>query len=558
EIEQASGQSVAEIFAREGEARYRQMEQEWLNRLVARAKPWQATWIAIGAGFQGEMPDGVEVLWLRRPSDSTGRIFLNRPVLNPALSPLQEYFVRHREREPRYGQWASHEYILSEGFLKPSAWEAQALGFAQQLPATGGMVTLTQDYFRTPRPETQIARLLKLGPDRLELREDLLGAEQLKQAQESVPKNKTLYSLRASTVRPATPPEVLVDWALELPGAPTFEPSILSRHKRQANLARTLADWPGQSGAILKLAVEIENFEELQQGHLWWLQDPTRRSFLPHSKDGRWQWYRQLFGGQMPLAFWREGSGSASDQPTLFEWLRVPKKWNQFAAILGWPVSHSHTPAEQQDFFMEHKMPVVAVGVPPEQWSQDTLRILREMGLSAAAVTAPLKEETLKLCAHLSPQAADVKAVNTLRHHRGKWHGHNTDLDGFRQLLESLPAGEVAVWGGGGTRAMMKSVLPEAQFCSIRTGDVQGKNLKASDLAPKTVIWAVGRSRFFEQEHWPPNTWRPTVVMDLNYSKDSPGLEYALKCKANYLDGGDMFRAQAHAQREFWQGSDTK
>jgi shikimate 5-dehydrogenase len=43
------------------------------------------------------------------------------------------------------------------------------------------------------------------------------------------------------------------------------------------------------------------------------------------------------------------------------------------------------------------------------------------------------------------------------------------------------------------------------------------------------------------------------VVLDLNYSADSPGKQYAQRCGAHYYGGLAFFTAQAEAQRQFWQ-----
>ncbi len=67
--------------------------------------------------------------------------------------------------------------------------------------------------------------------------------------------------------------------------------------------------------------------------------------------------------------------------------------------------------------------------------------------------------------------------------------------------------------------------------------------------SPKVVVWAVGRKR---HKNFPPDSWRPDTVVDLNYSDDSPGKEYAVKIGAKYVSGEIMFKAQAQQQREFW------
>ena len=84
----------------------------------------------------------------------------------------------------------------------------------------------------------------------------------------------------------------------------------------------------------------------------------------------------------------------------------------------------------------------------------------------------------------------------------------------------------------------------DTAFYSAQTG----KLLKGSEQNPELVIWAVGRSRMSLCSA-PPQNWKPLYVLDLNYTEDSPGREYAVKTKAQYLSGWLWFKTQAQAQR---------
>ena len=44
----------------------------------------------------------------------------------------------------------------------------------------------------------------------------------------------------------------------------------------------------------------------------------------------------------------------------------------------------------------------------------------------------------------------------------------------------------------------------------------------------------------------------PKLILDLNYSENSPGREYAHQVSARYISGKLLFVAQAKAQRAFW------
>lgn len=556
EIEKSVGTTVDRIFATQGEEIFREVESEVLNCLMAELPDDATAWIALGAGFQAQIPRSPRVLWLRRPTDPVGRIFLDRPPLNKKLPPIEDYFSRYQTRESRYREWSDFEYTQAEGFNHPSDWEAAILGFKPPQIEAGGIVTLLPEHLKNPFAIGPIVhRLLTFNPEKIELRDDLLSEAQLADLVEYLSPHQAIFGLRRNSKPHIDWQNATIDWALELPDTPDFDPQILSRHERTVDLDKTLQNLPQDSGAIIKLAVEIDDFSELRVGHEWWMEEPSKRSFLPRSKDGRWQWYRQLFSRRMPLAFWREGMGSAADQPTLADWLRLPEDWAHFAAVLGSPVVHSHTPAEHDEFFREKQMPVVAIDLPKAECTDETLEFLNELGLKSAAVTSPLKECFFELIQSQTLESQSVAATNLIHFNGTYWQGHNTDLEGFKALVDSVefdPA-KAAVWGGGGTRAVIKKVLPNTPQCSVRTGQVLEKDFSATQLAPDTVIWAVGRNNF--KSKFPPEEWKPKIIIDLNYSDDSPGREYALQTGAQYINGRTMFKSQAAGQRRFWQSA---
>jgi shikimate 5-dehydrogenase/shikimate kinase len=502
EIERRSGQPLARILAR-SESEFRTLERETLNALV-RENPSGQVMIALGAGFEGPLPDGVHVLWLRRPSDSLGRVFLNRPRLDQSLSAFDEYRERFLIRDHRFREWAREELTLPEGeeagdFLVPE--------FAFDL-------TLQSENFRD-WPQFWTRR--RNWPVRFfELRDDLLTAEQIAQARQDIPSSQILFSCR----REGRAAHGAYDWPLEM-GSPRGQPAILSLHE---------GDWSKlQGSALLKLAVEIENFIELERGHRWWLEDPQHRAFLPRSRDGRWQWYRSLFGPRMPIHYLREGDGSSLDQPWVVASALQRRLEKNFGAVLGDPVAHSRSPMEHRE-----NGPFVAIQVRESEWTE-ALPVLTRLGLNRAAVTAPLKR--------LAGELTGAQVANTLWLEKDRWHGANTDETGLREL--DLPqAKDIWVWGQGAMLESIYKVWPHAQAFSARAGTTAAGQ-------PDILIWATGRSRPFQ---WPPATCRPKLVLDLNYGDDSPGLEYAAREGLPYQSGLKLFKLQAAAQKRLWKG----
>ena len=139
-------------------------------------------------------------------------------------------------------------------------------------------------------------------------------------------------------------------------------------------------------------------------------------------------------------------------------------------------------------------------------------------------------------------------AMNTAVKVGSDWLLTNTDDFGFAALAGQLKnITNIVLWGGGGVIDSVKSVLPQVSSYSGRLGNPRKgeKTIKQ----PEVVIWAVGRNR---HENWPSEDWAPKTIVDLNYSEDSPGKEYALMVGAEYISGAVMFTAQADKQQEFW------
>ncbi len=462
----------------------------------------------------------------------------------------------------------------------------------------GATVTLSLGPLRNLTEALQgCRRLLEQGLRFVELRDDLLTDQELRQCARALPREQTLLSLRRSRTDHVALIDLfapaLLDVAWELGElspliAATVEkyPTlklIRSCHTRtdqesvSALLDRLTAEIPEPQ--IIKVAIPIANLEELRDGHRWRLRNPQRHIFLPIARDGsgRFRFYRLLVADQQLLHFLRDvDSALVPDQPSPAEWtlrqqLPIPNTDPiPFAAIVGNPVDHSRTPEYHAQFFAQYGMPVLTVCVTDDDLcSCDVLSVLRDLGLQAAAVTSPLKiwlrESILamggawEVIDRLEPQDAGNTLV-ILRN--GNIIGCSTDGTGLRAawqdtlrdqsgVLGAIP--NLAVFGGGGLLSLLQSVFPSALFLSARTGEVrtsQPERLQP-DHPPhiSAVIWSVGRSRY---RNAPPPWLRPQLVFDLNYSADSPGREFARAVGAQYVDGNRFFEHQAAAQQQFW------
>lgn len=542
--EQAAGQPIMDIFKNRGEDVFRQWEQKTLEQQLKKGPANQ--WICAGAGLrldQIESPD--RILWIRRETDDDGRVFLDRPRLEPMSDALGEFRLRAKMREPFYQRMASEVYTIPEGLKAFDEIENKIL--FESLNETGGSLTLLPRHRKT---------IPQWGANLYEFRDDILDLDEIRNLFYKLPESQVLYSVRKQKVVPdyILKSKCWLDFSLD--------DSYPEKELVEAHASRIILSSHGSiKDALLdfrlylkfnvkwKMSPLISTYEELKQGHAWWLQDTQNRYFLPRSTDGRWLWYRLWMKGRSFLNFWREGVGAAPDQPTLYQWLATPRAPENFAAVLGAPVHHSWSPAEHRAFFAKYNFPFWPIEVQESEWDR-ALPFLQELGLRYAAVTSPLKGKALR-SSKATPLAEELKSANTLvwEDSAKGWIGENTDLHGLKTASFQLPEGSVAMWGGGGTLHVLAKVFPQASAFSATSGRLRAGSPELHD-SPEIVIWAAPRG---EGLVWPPDHWKPSVVFDLNYKEDSPGREYALRVKAKYISGSMMFKAQAEQQQDFWQ-----
>jgi 3-phosphoshikimate 1-carboxyvinyltransferase len=558
-ISAATGRDLAGIFAEQGESAFRDHEQRALAQFMAPellADAHRPRVIAVGAGADLAALAGTPTIWLRRDSDASGRVLLERPQWSKGEDPLQAFRQRYAARELAYAAAAWETFTLSEGSETSPRLRAFAAQFVEgaALDVGGTLTLLPENFGDVTRWQHFASRRARWNLDFVELRDDLLGAEALPLARDAFGTAKLLLSQRrAQTWLPLDDADLRADavWDfdvdLELPSLlpRRFVRSLHEAHSGE-DLAESLArlEKLGASAHWLKAAPIVRNWRELRLGHEWQAREPARRSFLPRSQAGApsWAWYRLLRKGQQGLDFFREGAGSATDQPTLLERLSMPARPERFAAVLGSPVSHSRSPAE-------HGAGFVAIDLEAKDWSEETLAFLVELGLRDAAVTAPLKRQAWGLASRRSSVCEELGVANTLAWREGLWHADNTDLEGFRGLWHSLaidPGASVLVWGGGGTLPLLRRDLPRASFYSVRSGAPREGSVSLSSV--EVLVWAAGHDA-----SGPPSfTQGPKLVVDLNYRADSAARVYAQRLGAQYVSGLVMFHRQAEAQRRFW------
>jgi shikimate dehydrogenase len=171
------------------------------------------------------------------------------------------------------------------------------------------------------------------------------------------------------------------------------------------------------------------------------------------------------------------------------------------AAVLGHPIAHSLSPTLHGTAYTE-------LGL---RWSYDAVdvtsdqlpRFLESLGPEwvGLSLTMPLKESVLPLLAHVDPEAARVRAVNTVVFSDAGARGYNTDITGLVGVFEAAgvaSSGSALVLGAGATArstvaALAATGLREVKVSARREGAVA----ELLDLAADLGMPATGAS-------WPP------------------------------------------------------
>ena len=142
-----------------------------------------------------------------------------------------------------------------------------------------------------------------------------------------------------------------------------------------------------------------------------------------------------------------------------------------FAAIVGWPVEHSRSPALHGYWLKQHRIDA-HYGRLPVKPNQAALRelvaFLRETpNARGCNLTLPHKIEIMPLLDRIDPVARRIGAVNTVvKQADGTLEGRNTDGFGFLEALKynaphwMADTGPVVVLGAGGAaRAVVASLI---------------------------------------------------------------------------------------------------
>jgi shikimate dehydrogenase len=164
---------------------------------------------------------------------------------------------------------------------------------------------------------------------------------------------------------------------------------------------------------------------------------------------------------------------------TAYEALLAEARGRPFAAIVGWPVEHSRSPALHGYWLKAHGIDGYYGRLPVEPRREALEALVAFLKATPNArgcnLTLPHKIDIVPLLDRVHPAAERIGAVNTvIKQPDGSLEGRNSDAFGFLAALKqgapqwSAAAGPVVVLGAGGAARAVVSSLIDAGVPELR------------------------------------------------------------------------------------------
>ncbi|MBU3715695.1 MAG: shikimate dehydrogenase [Candidatus Nanopelagicaceae bacterium] len=241
-------------------------------------------------------------------------------------------------------------------------------------------------------------------------------------------------------------------------------------------------------------------------------------------------------------------------------------------AVLGSPIEHSLSPALHN--FLYRKLAVTAAYERFEVKQGELGNFLdkhRSNEWQGFSLTMPLKEEGLRHCESLAREAIETNSVNTLKREQNGWMGYNTDVFGFKFLLERISETSLAqvknrslaILGAGGTARAALVALRDSgwEIRVFRRSIERDQSLVRANPDIEIVDWSESSSAFDSSllincapidamKSIPRVSSFTGVLFDSLYNPwPTPLMEVAT---ANFFSGKDLLVAQAMRQFEIF------
>lgn len=137
-------------------------------------------------------------------------------------------------------------------------------------------------------------------------------------------------------------------------------------------------------------------------------------------------------------------------------------------ALIGRNINYSFSPILHKKIFEKYKIDgsYEIINLPEEE-IESFLENMREGSFQGINVTIPYKEKIMKYLDHISPEAMEIGAVNTVTMKNGKLYGYNTDYFGFLETIKKLKLNcknkKTFILGNGGASKTVAKVLKDLE-----------------------------------------------------------------------------------------------
>ena len=153
--------------------------------------------------------------------------------------------------------------------------------------------------------------------------------------------------------------------------------------------------------------------------------------------------------------------------------------------VIGNPIEHSLSPLLHNHWLKKNNIKAV--------YNKEKLNIndlgnfilrIKNKEINGANITVPFKKEVISYLDKLSPEAQNTQSVNTIHLEGNKIMGHNTDINGFKDSVESskynLIEKKIFILGAGGVVPSIIFALQKMKVSKITISNRTKK--KAEDL----------------------------------------------------------------------------
>ena len=262
-----------------------------------------------------------------------------------------------------------------------------------------------------------------------------------------------------------------------------------------------------------------------------------------------------------------EGQLSAHQLLSLYRFREVSEATRLYG-LIGDPVAQSIGDLFHNQIFQRERENALYLKI---QISQEELELffkeMKALPFFGLSVTMPLKEAAILHADRIDAEADQIRAINTLTLHKGKWLGSNYDgLGATKALLErgKIEGRRILLLGtGGAAKAIAHSLKMQGgrlyilsrnfEKATALAKDVGGHAISEStlpgyDIIVNTTPPSADYSHLFEK-----GELKEKIIFDISSSrKMSKLMEIAKRGGATLVFGFEMYKHQAVAQLELW------